>query len=111
MSGFLSSGLFIDDGSRMTDLELLEQFKSGSSEAFAALVNRHIHWVRSAALRRVRDPHMADDVTQAVFILLGRKARSMRPGSVLGAWLFEAVRYSAATALRTERRRRHHEQK
>ena len=85
----------------MTDAQLLEQFVATASQpAFAALVERHIGWVSAVARRRVRDPHMADDVTQAVFILLAQKAKSLTRETVLSAWLFQATRYASMAALR-----------
>jgi DNA-directed RNA polymerase specialized sigma24 family protein len=54
----------------MTDAQLLQQYlATGSQPAFARLVERHIGWVAAVARRRVRDAHLADDVTQAVFVL------------------------------------------
>ena len=97
----------------MTDDEqLLRQYTEERSEsAFGELVTRYIDLVYSAALRVVNgDTHMAQDVTQTVFIDLARKARSLPGSVVLAGWLHRHTCYTAATAVRTERRRRSREQ-
>jgi RNA polymerase sigma factor (sigma-70 family) len=53
--------------------------------------------------------HLAEDVTQAVFILLARKVASLRRDVVLREWLFITTRYAAKNALKMEARRRYHE--
>jgi RNA polymerase sigma factor (sigma-70 family) len=93
----------------MTDSELLDQFHRGSQKAFAELVQRHINWVYACALRRVADVHLADDVTQAVFIALAQGKR-IPQGAAMSAWMFKVVQYASANLLRSERRRDHHEQ-
>jgi len=90
---------------------LVREFAASQSEpAFAALVERHIALVHSAALRQAGDTHLAEEITQAVFIILARKAASLGPKTILSAWLYRTTRYTAADALRARRRRQAREQ-
>src|SRR5688500_8962348 len=96
----------------MTDQALLEEFvRSGSAQAFRALVARYAGLVRASALRQVRDQHVADDVTQAVFIVLARRAATIRDAAVLPAWLIRTAHFASRDARKLEARRRKHEQK
>ena len=93
------------------DLTLLGEYARSQSEpAFAALVSRHINLVYSVALRQVREPHLAEEITQAVFIILARKADKLSPRTVLSGWLCRTARFVSARALRTRRRRQQREQ-
>jgi len=60
-------------------------------------------------MRQLCNADAAEEVTQAVFIVLARKAKSIAPERVLGAWLLKAVRYAVADWNKREGRRRRHE--
>lgn len=95
----------------MDDQLLLARYaKEGSEEAFAELARRHTALVYSAAIRQVRDPQWAEDVTQTVFVQLARRAGSISPSAILAGWLHTTTRYTALDLLRRENRRRRREQ-
>src|SRR5450755_424290 len=117
------------------DMTLVREFAARQSGpalaelAFATLVERHIGLVHSAARRQVGDAHLAEEITQAVFIILARKAASLAGGwqrrlvahlhprgdevvaaTSIAPWLYRTTRYAAADALKTRRRRAAREQ-
>lgn len=95
----------------LDDLELLTSYAREESEAaFAALVTRYVNLVYSAALRFTGNPHHAQEITQAVFIILARKAGSLRRGTVLSGWLYQTARLTAANFVKGEIRRQRREQ-
>jgi RNA polymerase sigma factor (sigma-70 family) len=94
----------------MDDWQLLREYAEGGSEpALEALVGRYLGMVHGIAVREVGEHALAEDVTQAVFALLAKKATELREGTVIAGWLFQTARYAAANATKMERRRRHHE--
>jgi RNA polymerase sigma factor (sigma-70 family) len=93
------------------DMDLVRDYaRCGSEEAFAALVSRHVNLVYSVALHQLRDPHLAEEATQAVFIILARKAGTLNSKTILPAWLCRTAQFTAASALRTRLRRQNREQ-
>ncbi len=95
----------------LDDRELLQEYVvRNSEEAFAELVARHVNLVYSVALRHAGNSHAAEEITQAVFVVLARKAASLRPGTVLAGWLFHAARLTASNYLKKEIRRTRREQ-
>jgi len=93
------------------DQQLLDEFAGANSEAaFAALVARYVNLVYSAALRFAGNPQAAEEISQAVFIILARKAAGLRRGVVLSGWLYQAARLTAANYVKHETRRQRREQ-
>jgi RNA polymerase sigma factor (sigma-70 family) len=90
----------------LTDRQLLERFATQrDEEAFAQLVQRHGPMVLGVCRRILRREQDAEDVFQATFLVLSRKAGSIRNGEALPNWLFGvsnrlAKRLKAAAARR-----------
>src|SRR5882724_577825 len=95
-----------------TDNQLLEGYaRSGSEHAFRELVERHINLVHSAALRESRgNVPLAEDITQAVFTELDRRATKLVRHPALAGWLYTCVRLTSANIRRAEVRRQRREQ-
>jgi RNA polymerase sigma factor (sigma-70 family) len=92
-----------------SDSSLLHEFAvHRSQDAFSELVSRHSDWVYSASVRLVRDRELAEDVAQAVFLVLADKAGKLRDVP-LHRWLFKVTRYAAANAIRARTRREKYE--
>ena len=66
----------------VSDIGLLQDYnRHASEEAFGELVRRHVNLVYSTALRHAGIPAHAEEIAQAVFIILARKARFVAPGN------------------------------
>jgi RNA polymerase sigma factor (sigma-70 family) len=93
------------------DLALLRDYaRNHSEDAFTTLVTRHVNLVYSVALRQVGDAGLAEEITQAVFIILARKADKLSQHTVLAGWLCRTARYAGANAVTMQRRRQIREQ-
>jgi RNA polymerase sigma factor (sigma-70 family) len=93
-------------GAALSDGELLEQFLSHRDEsAVEVLVHRYGPLVFGVCRRVLREPHAAEDVFQATFCVLIRKAPVLDRGKPLGGWLYTVAYRLALTARANERRR------
>lgn len=94
----------------MNDWELIQRFvRDRDEEAFAGLVRRHGGFVLASARRQV-GTDLAEEVVQAVFLVLARKASSLDSQVVLSSWLFRTTGYVVAQVRRRESRRLRREQ-
>ena len=90
----------------MSDRELLQDYARAQSQAaFTSLVHRHLNLVYSAALRQVRSPHLAEEISQSVFLELSRRASNFPSGQPLAALLYVVTRRTAIDVIRRESRR------
>jgi uncharacterized protein (TIGR03435 family) len=95
----------------LDDSALLREYvERDSEEAFAALVTRHVNKVYSVALRLTGNPHSAEEITQAVFVILARKSRQLGKRVILSGWLYQTARLTAVTFIRGGIRRARREQ-
>jgi RNA polymerase sigma factor (sigma-70 family) len=86
-----------------------EYVDRNSAEAFATIVGRHVNKIYSLALRQTGNPSLAEEITQAVFVILARKAGSLGKSVLISGWLYQTARLTAITAIRSEMRRAHRE--
>src|ERR1043165_9496404 len=93
------------------DIGLLRAYvEHGSEEAFARLVSRNVNKVYSVALRQTGNPHSAEEITQAVFAIVARRARTLLGHECFSGWLYQTARLTTVTFIRSEIRRSLREQ-
>jgi RNA polymerase sigma factor (sigma-70 family) len=95
----LCRSVLTGDGAGLTDGQLLTCYIEQRDEAaFAALVRRHGPMVLGVCRRTLRSPHDADDAFQATFLVLVRKAASVKPREAVANWLYGVARMTALRA-------------
>jgi RNA polymerase sigma-70 factor (ECF subfamily) len=92
----------------LSDAQLLERFllrhDEAAEAAFAALVERHGPMVLAACRRVLNDPHDAQDASQATFLVLVRKAGTIRKRESIAHWSRSAI--TSPRSVRSESRKR-----
>jgi RNA polymerase sigma factor (sigma-70 family) len=110
LAGPIQSLFTIGTATGLSDRHLLERFVARSDAAgeaaFAALVARHGAMVLAVCRQLLRDPHDAEDAFQAVFLVLARRAGSIRDPERLGNWLYGVAIRTARKARTCSARRR-----
>jgi len=97
-------------GGLLSDAGLIERHLAGEEGAFEEIAGRYAPMVYRACLRLVGDAHEAEDASQAVFMVLARRASRFRRGGDLSAWLHGIARRVSAEARRAGARRRRREE-
>jgi RNA polymerase sigma factor (sigma-70 family) len=107
----LRQAALLQEATGLTDRQLLEGFLAQRDEAaFAALVRRHGPMVLGVCRRVLGNHHDAEDAFQATFLVLARKAGSVRAREVVGHWLYGVAYRTALKARSMTARRRAKEQ-
>src|SRR5262245_57618393 len=108
--GYIRSLAGPQGGDGRSDGQLLRQFLARRDEAaFALLLQRHGPLVLGVCRQVLRDTHAAEDAFQATFLVLARKAGSVRRRESLSAWLYRVAYNLARTARAGAARRQAHE--
>jgi RNA polymerase sigma factor (sigma-70 family) len=106
LMGRLQQLVLCPDGGALTDGQLLDRFCShGDAAAFEALVRRHGPMVISVCRRVCKQQQDSEDAFQASFLVLARKAHSVRPAEAVGNWLYGVAYRTALRARATAVRR------
>ncbi len=88
-----------------SDAEIVERILAGDREAFELLYETYFPRVYRFALKRLRDPGEAEDVTQEVFMTVHRALGSFRGTSSLLVWIFGVTRNTVNRRFRRARPR------
>src|SRR6516162_9262434 len=103
----LRRAALLQKGDGPSDGQLLESFVSHREEtAFEVLLRRHGPMVLGVCQRILRNIHDAEDAFQATFLVLARKAASVKPREVVGNWLYGVAYRTALKARAMNAKRR-----
>lgn len=93
----------------MNDQQLLAAYLAGDENALETLVRNYYRLVVATATRATRDPHLAQDIAQIVFLIFARKARQLAREVSLPGWFIRTTHFVSWDALKKVARRSHYE--
>lgn len=91
------------DAVNMTELELIEQVRSGSEEAFARLLKQYTPYVYRTAFVLLHDGHEAEDVAQEIFLKVYRSISALQDVRAFNSWFKRIVTNSCLDRLRKQK--------
>lgn len=107
----VNPALLLDAGQGpISDLELVNQSKSGDPEAFSELVRRHQHVVFNVAYRFMRESSLAEDMAQEAFLKAYRLLKGFRGDCSFSTWMYRVTCSVCLTELNRRKRRNEVEQ-
>jgi RNA polymerase sigma factor (sigma-70 family) len=95
----------------MDDHQLLSAYFQGDEQAFETLVEKHFRMVYTVAARQTGDSHLAEEISQSVFLILSRKAPGLSAKISIPGWLLRATRFACRDAIKMRQRRLENERK
>src|SRR5438552_1204908 len=98
-------------GGVMNDHGLLGAYVQGDEQAFEALVEKYFRMVYTVAVRQTGDSHLAEEISQSVFLILSRKARGFSSKTSVPGWLLRTTRFVCWDAIKLRRRRDQNERR
>jgi len=87
----------------LTETQALKLARQGDSAAFERLYRLHCHRVYSLCLRMVRNPALAEDLTQETFLAVFRGLRDFQGNSAFSTWLYRVARNTVLMCFRKKR--------
>lgn len=108
---FLRQGMNKIKVDRPTDAELLNKIAAGITSAFEELMRRHEPRIFQFALKIVKSPELAQEISQDVFLKIWEKRTSLNTIETLPAWLFSMAKNQSLNTLKEIARRYAHEEK
>ena len=85
------------------DIALIQRTLDGDENAFTALVNKYQKWVHTLVWRKIGDFHIAEEITQDVFLKVYKKLSTLKPPENFPGWLYVIATRHCMTWLRKKR--------